>query len=249
MTESRVNRERAHARRRGGPARGRLAEQLADGQAAAGEAGHRPDRSRHPPRARASCSNKLAQFQEAGPHGGADHRRLHGAGRRPQRPRQPRGPCSSAERDRRQRRRPSRSRRSRCSTATGPRSASTASGSTCRPRSCSAGRQGDGRAAARARRLQQADGGGAADLGARAPLSDHPGLRLGGDRVRRRARGDRPEVQPAVRPRHPARLRRAGAVGHDDADPARARRRAADEQVAGQLRRASPSRPRRCSGR
>ena len=34
--------------------------------------------------------------------------------------------------------------------------------------------------------------------------------------------GDRPEVQPAVRQGHPARLRRAAAVGHDHADPARA---------------------------
>ena len=40
----------------------------------------------------------------------------------------------------------------------------------------------------------------------------------------------------------------AGAVDPDDADPARDRRGAADEQVAGQLRRRHRCRPRRCSG-
>ena len=51
-------------------------------------------------------------------------------------------------------------------------------------------------------------------------------------RVRRRAGGHRPEVQPAARPRRPAGLRPGAAGDPHDADPARARRRAADEQVA-----------------
>ena len=97
--------------------------------------------------------------------------------------------------------------------------------------------EGDRGAAARAGGLHQADAGRPADLLARAALSRAAGLRLGRDPLRRRARGHRPEVQPALRPRHPAGLRRAGAVDHDHADPARDRRQAEDEQVARQLRR------------
>ena len=48
-----------------------------------------------------------------------------------------------------------------------------------------------------------------ADLDARAALPAAAGLRLGRGRRRRRARRHRPEVQPAARPRHPARLRPA----------------------------------------
>ena len=79
---------------------------------------------------------------------------------------------------------------------------------------------------------------GAADLDARAALSGAPGLRLGRDRGRRRVRRHRPEVQPAVRPRRPGRLRDQPPQsiltmpilpGH--------RRQAEDEQVLRQLRR------------
>ena len=42
---------------------------------------------------------------------------------------------------------------------------------------------------------------GPADRAARAALSAHAGLRLGGDEGRRRARRHRPEIQPAGRPR------------------------------------------------
>ena len=78
---------------------------------------------------------------------------------------------------------------------------------------------------------------GRADRGARAALPAAAGLRLGRGRGRRRAGGDRPEVQPALRPRRPGRLRPEAAVDPDDADPGRHRRRAEDEQVARQLRR------------
>ena len=84
-----------------------------------------------------------------------------------------------------------------------------------------------GRAAAGARRLHQAHGRCAADLDARAAVPGPAGLRLGRDRVRRRVRRHRPEVQPAVRPRRPGRLRSIAAVDRDDADPAGDRRQAA----------------------
>ena len=63
------------------------------------------------------------------------------------------------------------------------------------------------------------------------------GLRLGRGQRRRRARRDRPEVQPAARARHPARLRPARAGDHDPAAADRNRRRAQDVQVVRQLHR------------
>ena len=85
--------------------------------------------------------------------------------------------------------------------------------------------------------FQKRLGAGAADRGAGAALPAAAGLRLGRGRGRPRAGGDRPEVQPALRPRHPGRLRPEAAVDPDDADPGRHRRRPEDEQVARQLRR------------
>ena len=73
-----------------------------------------------------------------------------------------------------------------------------------------------------------------ADLDARAALPAAAGLRLGRGARRRRARRHRPEVQPAARARHPARLRPARAGGPDDADPGRAPTAREDVQVAGQ---------------
>ena len=81
------------------------------------------------------------------------------------------------------------------------------------------------RPTARARRLRQAVRRPRSDLGARAALPADAGLRLGRDSGRRRARRYRPEVQPAARARHPARLRRPRAGDPDDAAPARDRRR------------------------
>ena len=57
-----------------------------------------------------------------------------------------------------------------------------------------------------------------------AALPAAAGLRLRRRGRRRRAGGNRPEVQPAARPRHPAPLRTPAAGGHDDADPGRDRR-------------------------
>src|SRR6201999_3768281 len=87
-----------------------------------------------------------------------------------------------------------------------------------------------GGAAARARRLPEADGGERADRRPRAALSLAAGVRLGGDRRRYRARRDRSEVQPPLRPRRAELLREASAVDPDDADPGRYRWRTEDEQ-------------------
>ena len=166
---------------------------------------------------------KLRAVPGRRPHGRPDHRRLHGAGRRPERARRPSGRCSTRRARSRPTRAPSRSRRSRCSTPSAPRCATTASGSTMPSDELF----GLVRRFTVARLLErddfsQADGGGAADLGARAALPGAPGLRLGRGRGRRRARRHRPEVQPAVRARRPGSLRAAAAVDPDDADPARA---------------------------
>ena len=88
-----------------------------------------------------------------------------------------------------------------------------------------AARPDHGRPPARARRLPEAARGERADRRPRAALPAAPGVRLGRGRGRRRAGGDRPEVQPALRPRHPDRLRAGAAVDPDDADPGRDRRR------------------------
>ena len=87
-----------------------------------------------------------------------------------------------------------------------------------------------GRPPARARRFRQAHRRATADRRARAVLSAHAGLRLGRDPVRRRARRNRAEVQPARGPRAAGAARTAAADHPDGADAARPRRRAADEQ-------------------
>ena len=89
----------------------------------------------------------------------------------------------------------------------------------------------------------------AADLGARAALPAAAGLRLGRRAGRRRARRHRPDVQPAARARHPARLRPARAGGADDADPAGHRRRARRCRSRSATTSASPSRRARCTAR
>ncbi len=89
------------------------------------------------------------------------------------------------------------------------------------------------RADARARRLREADGGAAADLGLGAALSADAGLRLGRDRGRRRARRHRPALQPARRPRGDGALRPRAAGRADDAAPPLVGRRE-DELVARQ---------------
>ena len=63
----------------------------------------------------------------------------------------------------------------------------------------------------------------------------------------RRARRDRPALQPQRRPRHHAELRARGADRHDDAAARGAGRRREDVEEPRQLRRRSPRRPTRCS--
>ena len=75
------------------------------------------------------------------------------------------------------------------------------------------------------------------------------GLRLGRRPGRRRAGWHRPEVQPAARARHPARLRTAGAGDPDDAAADRHRRRTQDVEVLRQLHRGRPSRRPRSTAR
>ena len=129
--------------------------------------------------------------------------------------------------DRRATRRPTSSRRWSCSTATGRRCGTTASGSS--KLSYARGRppraDDHGRADARARRLREADGRAAADLGLGAPLPADAGVRLGRDRGRRRARRHRPALQPARRPRGDGALRARAAGRADDAAPALVGRR------------------------
>ena len=114
---------------------GRLAEQLGEGRAAAAQARRRPDQPGHPPRPLRGA-DEAARFPGRGPPGGLDHRRLHGAGRRPEWPR--RHPARAHGRSRSRRTHtPTRSRPSRSSTAIAPSCAATASGSTCPRRSSS----------------------------------------------------------------------------------------------------------------
>ena len=93
------------------------------------------------------------------------------------------------------------------------------------------------RAHARARDFRQRYDAGAADRAPRAPLSAGPGLRLGGPRGGRRARRDRPALQPQRRPRHHARGRPRAAGRHDDAAARGHRRRREDVEEPRQLRR------------
>ena len=141
----------------------------------------------------------------------------------------------------------SRSRPSRSSTAIAPNCAATASGSTCPRRSSSTWCAGSPSRGCWSATTSRSGWLSAADLGAGAALPGAAGLRLGGDRLRRRARRHGPEVQPAVRARCTGLVRAAAAVDHDDADPPGHRRRPEDEQVLDNYV-ASPIRRRRCSG-
>ena len=67
-------------------ARGPAGRAARRGTAAAGQARRRPDEPRHPPRP-LRRARQAARLPGRGPHGGADHRRLHGAGRGPERAR------------------------------------------------------------------------------------------------------------------------------------------------------------------
>ena len=114
---------------------GQLEKQLAKGTPLRVKLGIDPSTRRHPPR---PCGgpHEARPVPAGGPHRGADHRRLHGAGRRPERARHDAAGADSRARSRRTRR-PTRTRPSRSSTASARRSGTTASGWTCRPRSSS----------------------------------------------------------------------------------------------------------------
>ena len=136
---------------------GRLAEQLDGGPPAAGEAGDRPDHGRHPPRPHGRA-REAARVPGRRPHRRPDHRRLHRPGRRSERPL---GAAADAlaRGDRGQRRdlpgaglqgarpRADRGPLQQRVAADGARGAARAAGAD------------HGRAAARARRLPEADGG------------------------------------------------------------------------------------------
>ena len=138
---------------------------------------------------------------------------------------------------------PSRSRRSRSSTRSKPRCVKTASGSRCPATSCSGWCGASPSRASWSAMSSAADGGGPADLDARAAVSGASGLRLGRDRGRRRDRRQRPEIQPAVRTRRPGGLRPTAAIDPHTADPSGHRRGAPNEQDGGQLRRSDRSAP------
>ena len=101
MRRAHVRRRRADpdpAHRRGRPHhRGRPAPEARDRPPAAGQARHRPDRVRHPPRLRGRAP-QAAPVPGARPRRGADHRRLHRPGRRPVRASRPPGPASRRRR-------------------------------------------------------------------------------------------------------------------------------------------------------
>ena len=162
----------------------------------------------------------LRAFQDAGPHGRADRRRLHGARRRSQRPLE--GPADAHARgDRAQR--PGAARRVRARDR--PRARRGApqlrvARAARHRRPARARGAHHGRAPARARRLREAARGARADLAAGAALPAPAGLRLGRDPRRRRARRHRSEVQPADGSR-PAGVVRAGAADRLHAAAAR----------------------------
>ena len=169
---------------------------------AAREARDRPDGARHPPRLHRRA-RQAARVPGPRPHRRPDHRRLHRARRRSQRPL---GDAAGAvgRADRRQRRHLPGAGAEGARPRARWRCAATASGSTCRWRSSS----GLVRTTTVARILERDDF--AKRNAAHAPISMlellYP-LLQGYDSVavrgRRRARRDRPEVQPAARPRHP----------------------------------------------
>ena len=165
---------------------------------------------------------KLREFQDAGHTRRADHRRLHGAGRRSRRALEP---APDVERGGDRGERGDLPGAGDCGSSTTTRSCwrsgATANGSTCRWPSCSRWCARDRGAAARARGLRQTVGGERADLAARAAVPAAAGLRLGGDRGGRRAGGDRPEVQPAARAATSNAPTGARAGDPDDADPGR----------------------------
>ena len=240
----RAKRGRLAARRR---ARGEARARAAEGRPLRAKLGIDPTAPGHPPRPRGRPA-EAARVPGRRPHGRPDHRGLHRPGSAIPPGSRCCGRCSSREEIERNAEtfqdqafrvlRPGAHRG-----AAQQRVARHADGGPAAPAAPGDGRAGDG-----ARRLHQAD----RRRGARSrcwscSIRCTQGYDSVAVRGGRRARGHRPEVQPAARTGRPAGLRAAAAGGPDDADPAGPRRRAADEQVARQLRRRDRCRPRRCS--
>ena len=213
-----------------------LLAKLAEGRPLRVKLGVDPDRARHPPRPHGRA-HQAAPVPGSRPSGGADHRRLHGHGRRSERSlgdpaaAHPRGggggggdlsgagvqdPRPRAHRGALERR--------------------LARDAALRGRH-PAGRADDGGSHARARRLRHPLPRGRPDRHSRVPLPAHAGVRLGRDPRRRRARRHRSDLQHSARPPAPEGRRPATAGGGDPAAARRHRRHGEDEQVARQLHR------------
>ena len=226
---------------------GELEQQLGQGRPLRVKLGDRPHRARHPPRSHGRPA-QAARVPGPRPHGRPDHRRLHGARGGPQRP---------------LRRTPGRS-PGRRSTAT-PRPTSDQAFKVLDPERTEVRRNGEwldmpmedlfrlARTSTVAQLLERDDFAkryaGAASRSrcsscstrccratTRSPCESD--VELGGTDQK---------FNLLLGARHPAGLRGRAAVDPHDADPAGHRRRAADVEVAGQLRRGRPSRPRRSS--
>ena len=191
------------------PAGGARAQARARGPPAARQARPRPDGARHPPRPHGRAA-QAARVPGPRPRRRPDHRRLHRPRRRSQRALVD-APAAVGRGDRRQRADVRRAGRE----GARPRAARAAPqlrvARHARWRSCSRSR-----ARRRSPRCSSATTSPSATRRAsrsraRAALSADAGLRLGRRARRRRARRHRPEVQPAARPRRPARLRRSRA--------------------------------------
>ena len=137
---------------------GRLAEQLEERPAAAGQARDRPDHGRHPPRPHGRA-REAGRVPAGRPPGGPDHRRLHRPGRRPERALgHAAGAHGGGDRGQRGHLPGAGLQDPRPRADRGPpqqRVAADGAGGAARPAGAD-----DGGAAARARRLPEADGGG-----------------------------------------------------------------------------------------
>ena len=218
---------------------GALADKLAtarrEGRQLRVKLGIDPTAPGHPPGPRRRAA-QAARVPGRRPPGRADHRRLHRARGRPVGALEP-APDPLERGDRAQRRdvpgTGSEDPRRRSPRAW--RCGATASGWTCRWSSCSSScARRPRRSCSSATTSPNAGPRGSRSRCSSCSTRSSQGYDSVAVRCRRRARGHRPEVQPAARARHPARLRPARAGDHDDADPGGDRRRAQDVQVARQ---------------
>ena len=189
----------ADAQRGRRPAGGRARGEAEARPAAARQARDRRHVARHPRRPRHPATAH-ARLPGRGPHGRAHRRRLHDADRRPSGRSAERPILSDEEIDANAQDLP-RAGDGRSSTPTGPRCATTASGSSKLDYAdvVRLGRTSPSRACSSATTSRSAIAARRADLGLGAAVSADAGLRLGRGRGRRRARRHRPALQPARR--------------------------------------------------